>query len=79
MDDPAPSDFAQVWERLTTTMRPSIARILAHAQEIRHWAMQAEQLSEQERARVLAHLTELEAMASRLETLTVPASNLRDE
>lgn len=79
MDDSAPPDYAQLWERLATTAHPSFTRVLAHAQEIRLWMMQAEQLSAQERERVLAHLALLEEMANRLATLTASVSNLHEE
>ena len=76
MDDPALSDCAQLWERLATTAHPSFARILSHAQDIRLWVSQAEQLSELERVKLLEHRATLEERASQLTTLTEPAAGL---
>lgn len=70
MDDLDRVDYADLWEMVTTAAHPSASRILALAQEIRAWAVQAPALGEAERASLLAHVTELELMAGRLTTLT---------
>ncbi len=74
MDKPNPQAYAEIWTALSAEAHASLARVLAHAQTVRQWAIQAEQLTEPERAELLAHLTALEETTNRLNTLTAPDS-----